>query len=151
MSAKSPDQPDTPPDPYRKLQGPYTEKDIYVAVIRAWSDIPSRHTRRERPWRGFVLGWHFVSSVERQPVDLRDVVAAILQIVSPPSGTPNDGALSLPLRSEKEGPLDPVSAWWQLIAGSDELGVHYVELSTATVALLTAARHDDQPDPGESH
>lgn len=150
MSADSPDQPDTPPDPHKKFQGPYTEEELYVATTRAWCRIPNRHVRRARPMRGFVLGWHFVSSLERQPVDLSNVIAAILKIVSPPPGAPNDGALSLPLRSEKEGPLDPVSAWWQLIAGSDELGVHYVELSNATVALLTIARHDDQPDAGES-
>lgn len=150
MSAKSPDQPDTPPDPYKKYQGPYTEEDLYVAVVRGWSRISSRHTRRERPWRGFILGWHFVSSVERLPVDLRTVVASIVKIVSPLPGAANDGAVSLPLRSEKQGPLDAVAAWWQPIENSDGLGIHYVELSSATVALLTVAQQNNQPDPGES-
>jgi hypothetical protein len=150
MSAKSPDQTDTPTQPHEKHQGPYTEQDIYLAVTRAWSGIPNRHTRRERPMRGFVLGWHFVSSVERLPVDLKNVISAILSIVSPLPSAENDGATALPLRSEKQGPLDPVTAWWMAIENSDGLGVHYVELSRATVVLLTVARQEDQPDPGDS-
>lgn len=150
MSADQAEQTETPPDPYKKLQGPYTEEDLYVAVIRGWSRISSRHTRRDRPWRGFVLGWHFVSSVERVPVELRTVVASILKIVSPLPSAVNDGASALPLRSEKQGPLDAVAAWWQPIENSDGLGIHYVELSSATVALLTIATRDDQPDPGDS-
>ena len=149
MNADSPDS-DTTTEPHKKHQGPYTEEEFYVAVTRSWSQIPNRHTRRERPMRGFVLGWHFMSSVERSPVDLRSVVAAILRIVSPPPSAANDGAISLPLRSAKQGPLDPVAAWWQPIDGSDELGVHYVELSNSTVALLTVAIQHDQPDPGDS-
>lgn len=150
MSANPPDQTETHTEPYKKHQGPYTEQDLYVAIVRAWTGIPSRHTRRERPMRMFVLGWHFVSSVERQAVDLKNVVSAVVKIVSPRPSAENEGAIALPLRSEKQGPLDAVTAWWQPIEGSDERGVHYVELSNATVVLLTVAAQDDQPDPGDS-
>lgn len=147
MSANPPDQTET----YRKHQGPYTEQDLYVAIVRAWSVIPNRHIRRERPMRMFVLGWHFVSSVERQTVDLKNVVATVVKIVSPRPSAENEGAIALPLRSEKQGPLDAVTVWWHPIEDSDGRGVHYVELSgNATVVLLTVAVLDDQPDPGDS-
>jgi hypothetical protein len=150
MSAKSPDQTETPTEPHKKHQGPYTEQELYVAVVRAWSGIPNRHTRRERPMRMFVFGWHFLHSVERLTVDLKNVVSAVVKIVSPRPSAENEGAIALPLRSEKQGPLDAVTAWWQPIEDSDGRGVHYVELSNATVVLLTVAAQDDQPDPGDS-
>jgi hypothetical protein len=51
--------------------------------------------------RPFVFGWHFLHSVERLPVDLKNVVSAVVEVVSPRPSAENEGAIALPLRSEK--------------------------------------------------
>ena len=150
MSAERPAQTDEERGPHEKYQGPYTEEQLYVAVTRAWCKLPSRQLRRERPMRGYVCGWHFVSSVERSPVNLDAVIRAVFEIVSPTPSAINDDSSSLTLRIEKDGPLDPVAAWWRPIDEPEGLGIHYVELSNGTIALLTLAPHDHQPDPGAS-
>ena len=97
-----------------------------------------------------VCGWHFVSSVERSSVNVHAVIRTAFEIVSPTPSAINDGALSLTLRIEKDGPLDAVAAWWRPIDEPEGFGVHYVELSNGTIVLLTIAPHDHQPDPGAS-
>jgi|SRR5215831_3175580 len=150
MSADSPAQTDEKRDPYKKYQGPYSEEQLYVVVTRTWCKLASRQSRRERPVRGYVFGWHFVTSIERSPVNVHDVLRTVFEIVSPTSAAVNDGAIALTLRAEKDGPLDPVAAWWRPIREPEGFGVHYVELSNGTVAVLTLAPRDHQPDPGAS-
>lgn len=143
-------KPNASTNTYEKVQGPYTEEALYLAVTRSWCRLPSRQVRRERTLREYIFGWHFVTSVERVPVDVKAIIGVILQIVTR-SSSPHDGALSLPVRTEKQGPLgDAVAAWWHLIPGQDELGVHYVELIDGVLGLLTVGSLDHQPDPGDS-
>lgn len=134
------------PGLYSKVQGPYSEEDLYVAVTRAWCRLPSRQIRRERPVREYVFGWRFVSSVERLPTDVKSIIRAVLQIVTR-SPSPNDSAIAMPLETEADGQMDAVAAWWHLIEATDDLGVHYVERTNGTLALLTVAGQDEQPDP----
>jgi hypothetical protein len=146
--ATQPAASDAPP-PYTKIQGPYSDEELYLAVTRAWCRLPSRQIRRERTLREYIFGWRFVTSVERTPVDVKSIIRAVLQIVSR-SPVPNDGAVSLALPPDKRGVLDASAAWWHPIHGADDLGVHYVELQNGTLALLAVASRADQPDPGDS-
>jgi hypothetical protein len=140
---------DVVPQPSPKLHGPYTDEDLHLMVMRGWCRLPSRQVRRERTLREYFFGWHFVASVERAPVDMKVVIQTILQIVCR-SASPNDGAVFMPLPDKQRGPLDAVAAWWHGLEGEDGLGIHYVELRSGQLTLLTLADLDDQPNPSNS-
>jgi hypothetical protein len=116
-----------PGQPPAKVQGPYTETDLYLAVTRGWCELPSRQARREHPIGGYIFGWRFVASVERTPVPVPIVAWAILKVVCR-RNSPNDGAVSLSLSAERRSPFDAVAAWWWPFDEIDDLGIHYVEL-----------------------
>jgi hypothetical protein len=150
MTADPPAQANEKRDPHEKHQGTFTEEQLYVEVTRAWCKLRSRQLRRERPLRGYVFGWHFVLSVERSPVNVHAVIRSIFEIVGSNPLAVNDGVLSLPLRIEKEGPLDTVAAWWQPWARQRASVSTTSSCQTGRIVVLTLAPHDHQPDSGAS-
>jgi hypothetical protein len=145
-----PPPPDSHPEqPPARVQGPYTETDLYLAVTRGWCELRSRHVRREHPIGEYIFGWYFVASVERTPVPVPIVARTILKVVCR-RDSPNDGAVPLSLPGEQRGPFDAVAAWWWPFDEVDDLGIHYVELRAGDLAILTVGEKDAQPHPGDS-
>ena len=115
---------------------------MYVAVTVAWYQAYSWEDRRRHPLGPYVLGRLFARYAASVSVDVGVIASVCAQLAR--RHQTQRGEL-IPMALQPRQALDPASAWWHELPGTDGLGVHYVELGGGTLEFLSVAYKDERP------